>query len=42
MNIPAYASLPMIPEIAALCDAGAIEDYDNTYLGAFIDKLTEK
>lgn len=42
LNIPAYASLPMIPEIAALCDAGAIEDYDNTYLGAFIDKLTEK
>lgn len=42
LNIPAYASLPMIPEIAALCDAGAIEDYDNTYLGAFIDKLTQK
>ena len=42
LNIPAYASLPMIPEIAALCDAGAIEDYDNMYLGSFIDKLTEK
>ena len=42
LNIPAYASLPMIPEIAALCDAGAIEDYDTMYLGSFIDKLTEK
>ena len=42
LNIPAYASLPMIPEIAALCDAGAIEDYDNTYMEEFINKLTAK
>ena len=42
LNIPAYASLPMIPEIAALCDAGAIEDYDNPYMEEFINKLTAK
>ncbi|MEI3266432.1 P-loop NTPase [Frisingicoccus sp.] len=42
LNIPAYASLPIIPEIAALCDAGAIEDFDNTYMTEFIDKLTTK
>ena len=39
LNIPAYAALPIIPEIASLCDAGAIEDFDNTYMGDFIEKL---
>lgn len=42
LNIPAYAALPMIPEIASLCDAGSIEDFDNTYMEAFIDSLTSK
>lgn len=42
LNIPAYASMPVVPEIAALCDAGAIEDYDNTYLDSFIKKLVSK
>ena len=37
--MPAYAALPIIPELASLCDAGAIEDFDNTYMGDFIEKL---
>ena len=32
----------MIPEIASLCDAGAIEDFDNTYMDGFIDQLTSR
>ena len=42
LGIPAYVAMPMIPEIAALCDAGAIEDFDNTYMEEFIHTLTEK
>ena len=41
LNIPAYTTLPIIPEIASLCDAGAIEDFDNTYMGDFIEKITK-
>ncbi len=42
LGIPAYVAMPMIPEIAALCDAGAIEDFDNTYMEEFIHTLTAK
>ena len=41
LNIPAYASLPIIPEIASLSDAGCIEDFDNVYLADFAKKLTK-
>ncbi|MEE1243252.1 P-loop NTPase [Frisingicoccus sp.] len=41
LNIPAYASLPIIPEIAALCDAGAIEDFENVYLTDFVKAITK-
>lgn len=41
LNIPAYASLPIIPEIAALCDAGNIEDFDNVYLKDFAMNITK-
>ena len=41
LNIPAYASLPIIPEIAALCDAGNIEDFDNIYLADFVKQITK-
>ncbi len=32
LNIPAYASLPIEPSIAKLCDQGKIESFDNPYL----------
>lgn len=41
LNIPAYASLPIIPEIASLCDAGSIEDFDNVYLEDFVKAITK-
>ena len=41
LNIPAYASLPIIPEIASLCDAGSIEDFDNVYLADFVKAITK-
>ena len=41
LNIPAYASLPIIPEIASLCDAGNIEDFDNIYLADFVKNITK-
>ena len=40
--IPSYAELPIEPEIAALCDAGNIEAFNNHYLDdmiSFIEKL---
>ena len=40
--IPSYAELPIEPEIAALCDAGNIEAFNNHHLDdmiSFIEKL---
>lgn len=34
LSIPSYASLPIDPSIAALCDAGKIEEFDHPYLDA--------
>lgn len=36
LGIPSYASLPIEPEIAGLCDAGAIEKFENEYLSEVI------
>ena len=41
LNIPAYAALPLIPEIAALSDAGCIEDFNNEYLVDFAKAITK-
>ena len=42
LHIPAYASLPIEPEVAALCDSGDIERFDTEYLDEFIRVLTLK
>lgn len=42
LAIPSYAELPIEPEIAALCDAGNIEAFNNHHLDdmiSFIEKL---
>ena len=39
LNIPAYAELPIEPAIAGLCDAGAIEAFENNYLDQMIKYL---
>lgn len=39
LAIPSYASLPIDPSIASLCDAGRIEDFDHPYLDAMVDYL---
>ncbi|MBP3360995.1 MAG: Mrp/NBP35 family ATP-binding protein [Clostridia bacterium] len=38
-NISDFVSLPLDPEIAALCDAGRIEEYKGGALGVFTNKL---
>ena len=42
LHIPAYASLPIEPEVAALCDSGDIERFDTEDLDGFIRVLTLK
>jgi Mrp family chromosome partitioning ATPase len=39
LAIPSYASLPIDPAIAALCDAGRIEEFDHPYLDAMVNAL---
>ena len=39
LSIPSYASLPIDPAIASLCDAGRIEDFDHPYLDAMVKYL---
>lgn len=39
LSIPSYAELPIEPEIAALCDDGRIEDFNNGYLADVISYL---
>jgi Mrp family chromosome partitioning ATPase len=39
LTIPSYASLPIDPAIAALCDAGRIEAFDHPYLDAMVNDL---
>ncbi len=41
LEIPAYAELPLIPEIASLCDAGEIEKYDNPYMSDFASAVAQ-
>ena len=40
LSIPSYASLPIDPSIAALCDAGKIEEFDHPYLDAMVKYLS--
>ena len=40
LSIPSYASLPVDPSIAALCDAGKIEEFDHPYLDAMVKYLS--
>ncbi len=42
LDIPAYASLPIVPEVATLCDNGDIESFDTDKLDGFIRVLTLK
>lgn len=39
LEIPAYAALPIEPEIAGLCDAGNIEQFENEYLANLIQYI---
>ena len=39
LNIPAYAELPIEPEIAKLCDEGRIEDFSHEYMNGLIDYI---
>ncbi len=39
LAIPSYASLPIDPTVAAMCDDGKIEDFDNPYLDSVVKKL---
>lgn len=39
LDIPSYASLPIEPEIASLCDKGAIESFDHEYLNDMISYI---
>ncbi len=39
LNIPNYASLPIQPEIAKLCDQGKIEEFQHTFLDAMIKNI---
>ena len=41
LSIPAYASLPIEPTIASLCDQGKIESFDNPYLDSLAEKLSK-
>ncbi len=41
LNIPAYASLPIEPSIASLCDQGKIESFDNPYLDQLAGQLAK-
>ena len=40
LSIPSYASLPIDPSIAALCDAGKIEEFDHPHLDAMVKYLS--
>ena len=40
LSIPSYASLPIDPSIADLCDAGRIEEFDHPYLDAMVKYLS--
>ena len=40
LGIPSYASLPIDPQIAALCDAGDIEKFEHNYLDQMVDELS--
>lgn len=39
LDIPAYASLPIEPEIASLCDKGEIENFSHDYLNDMISYI---
>ena len=39
LNIPSYASLPIEPAVAALCDKGEIEKFENDYLNPVVRYL---
>ena len=39
LDIPFYASLPIDPKLASLCDSGDIESYEGTYLGELSEYL---
>lgn len=40
LDIPSYASLPIDPAVAALCDGGQIEHFDHPYLDAMVSYLS--
>jgi len=43
-DIPLLATLPLDPQLSALCDAGRVEDYDTAHLAGAVDfivKLTD-
>lgn len=40
-GIPYFASLPIDPKLAKLCDAGAIEDYEGDYLLSINDAISK-
>lgn len=40
LAIPSFASIPIDPSVAALCDAGKIEEFDNPYLDSMVDYLS--
>ena len=39
LGIPFYASLPIDPKLAKLCDEGAIESFEGDYLADLSDYL---
>lgn len=42
LGIPAYASMPIDPQVAELCDQGKIERFDNPYLDAMADSIVKQ
>lgn len=42
LGIPAYASMPIDPQVAQLCDEGKIEQFDNPYLDAMADSIVKQ